>query len=167
MSPFALLLHSDLLSLIYRSNPSKISQDVEAQQPQEEPAFRPPTTASVDPYAHSGRGGAGNWYSPSQQRATGTYTSESSAAATSTAAPANTRAPPTNFGGRGGAGNYNWERIEAEEKAKAERNETEKEKEFGVKKSVEEDVESGLRKPGQAHLREQAWAQGELDALGR
>lgn len=88
--------------------------------------------------AYSGRGGAGNWYSPKEVRAT---TSEPSTVFKS-AAPVKPA-----FQGRGGAGNYNDEEAEKrlqEQKAAEEAKRWEQE--------AIEMVDIGLRPPEKAYL---------------
>ncbi|KAK7183205.1 hypothetical protein DPSP01_011419 [Paraphaeosphaeria sporulosa] len=135
----------------------KSVEDVEAQ--------RTPTTASPPPtssasstnaqaYAHTGRGGAGNWYEPSKLAKDGTFSSPSSADAT--APPTNNARPnvstpwhpegqemPVGRAGRGGAGNFVWKDEDEEERRRVE----EERKRGEVSQSVERDVEAGLAKP--------------------
>ncbi|KAF2744812.1 hypothetical protein M011DRAFT_479569 [Sporormia fimetaria CBS 119925] len=157
------------------------SQDIEAQTasssitstspPAHTTPFRP-----ADQYAHSGRGGAGNWYQPSALAQTGTFTSStpsdttttsSSSSSSSSSSPPKlddaTAAPDAQCkplrsspweglsvarSGRGGAGNFYWgAQGEGEEDERRE-----KEKEEEVKRRVERDVEGGLKRPGGAVL---------------
>src|SRR4051794_12215260 len=71
------------------------SQDLEPQKtlpttPSPPPSTQPSSTTNPPPeYAHSGRGGAGNWIQPSTLLKTGTFTSST----TPTAAPSSTTTP--------------------------------------------------------------------------
>lgn len=132
-------------------------QDVEAQHTSA-PSAAAPTTSSAasQAYAHTGRGGAGNWYQPSQLAKEGTFSSPSDSTALPTANKPNVSAPwhpdsqqmPVARAGRGGAGNFIWKDPE-EEKLKAEEQEKKKE---DVSVEVEREVEAGLAKPGAALL---------------
>lgn len=103
-------------------------------------------------YLHTGRGGAGNW---AHSRAPSFPIADlDSILPTSTSPPSSPRQTPTApgttaayRGGRGGAGNYSWEKAEEEERK---RREEEEEKEEEVRKRVVDDVDMQLAKPGRA-----------------
>ncbi|KAI9645781.1 hypothetical protein NHQ30_005214 [Ciborinia camelliae] len=134
-------------------NPSLISQAMRGAGP-------PPE------YQHTGRGGAGNYTSPASLLSSG-LTQTTTNHENPTINPAPPSSSPRNVrssmqsvvykGGRGGAGNYDFEsdeaRISMEENARRERErEREREKEREIEKMVVGDVdgegERGLRKPG-------------------
>jgi len=145
-------------------------EHVDAEKEQREAA----TVSSTNDYAHMGRGGSGNWYSPRTLGATGEFTSDahgSAAPASDPRAPsplptgtgsapraALTREPSekvadpalhnSRWAGRGGAGNFVWETEQEElrKKQKAER-------ERGIQESALRDVERALPKPGRAFLK--------------
>jgi hypothetical protein len=103
-----------------------------------------------------GRGGAGNWYQPSELEKEGSFNQP----ADSTAAPIGPKPQistpwhpdhqelPVARAGRGGAGNFVWK---DEENERATKEEEDKKKEQ-LKEKVERDVELGLAKPGVAVL---------------
>ncbi|KAF2637205.1 hypothetical protein P280DRAFT_472382 [Massarina eburnea CBS 473.64] len=123
----------------------------------------PPATSSPLPtnsnqeYAHTGRGGAGNWYQPSELSKTGTFSSPSDTTTLPTADKPQISTPwhpenqemPLAKAGRGGAGNFIWGSGEGEEEKKKEDEKKVKEE---VGKKVEMDVEAGLAKPPGAFL---------------
>ncbi|KAF2091542.1 hypothetical protein K490DRAFT_31526 [Saccharata proteae CBS 121410] len=111
-------------------------------------------------YAHMGRGGAGNYYSPASLEQTGTF-SAPGPADTSTAEPVREADPgaaaaaaaaaaapdmPIARTGRGGAGNFHWAEQQPVQGG-AERNTEEQ-----VRERVESDVEKGLSRPPNAFL---------------
>ncbi|KAJ4304710.1 hypothetical protein N0V90_000237 [Kalmusia sp. IMI 367209] len=146
--------HIALLYLI-PSNHSHPEQDVEAAHTLSTPA-NPTTTNPSQPYAHTGRGGAGNWYAPSQLEKEGTFTTPSDATALPTTSKPQVSKPwhpegqqmPVARAGRGGAGNFVWGDGEEEKRKR----EAEVRKEEEVSEGVERDVEAGLAKPGPAVL---------------
>jgi hypothetical protein len=103
-----------------------------------------------------GRGGAGNWYQPSELEKEGKFSEQSD----STAAPVSSKPlistpwhpdsqqMPIARAGRGGAGNFVWKDEERDRRMAEE--EDRKRQEVGGK--VERDVEAGLAKPGAAVL---------------
>lgn len=103
-----------------------------------------------------GRGGAGNWYQPTELQKEGTFTTPSDATAIPTGSKPQVSTPwhpenqelPVARSGRGGAGNFVWK---SEEKDRKEREEEERRREV-VSQSVERDVEAGLAKPPGALL---------------
>ena len=96
---------------------------------------------SKSEYAHSGRGGAGNYTET-------TTLAEATAQATDvTPALEETKPPQTGYYGRGGAGNYrigNSESRENDMKAM--------EAQDRLHQQVVKDVETGLKEPEKAHL---------------
>ena len=99
-------------------------------------------------YAHSGRGGAGNWYSPPDLQKTGNFFSDTG------------RSMPrpdiggAGYSGRGGAGNFSskdqeMRRLEEERLAEKARSKREAE--------IVKDVELGLKPPEKAHLGVVSW----------
>lgn len=103
-----------------------------------------------------GRGGAGNWYQPTELEKEGTFTQPSDATAIPTSSKPHVSTPwhpetqelPVARAGRGGAGNFMW-KDEEKERLKREEEERTMEK---VNEKVERDVEAGLAKPGAAVL---------------
>lgn len=125
------------------------TQDPEAQHTSTSTPSPNPTPSSSTPqlYAHTGRGGAGNWYQPSQLAKDGTFSTPSDATALPTTAKPNVSTPwhpegqqlPVGRAGRGGAGNFVW----GDEGAERERVEEEERRKGEVREGVEREVESG------------------------
>lgn len=98
-----------------------------------------------------GRGGAGNWYQPTELDREGTFTQPVDATATPTAAKPQVSTPwhpegqemPLARTGRGGAGNFVWKSEEHARKA----SEAKERQMETVSQCVERDVEAGLAKP--------------------
>src|SRR2546430_11275084 len=94
-------------------------QDLEAQKPSE-PVLDAAVVADVAmqkppaEFAHAGRGGAGNYYSPKALSETGKFTESGEAGVGA----ANSGTPPqrVGYGGRGGVGNYMAKDNEEEER---------------------------------------------------
>jgi len=145
-----------------RQSTPTIKRDLEANLPPVEAPVSVP-----DQYAYSGRGGAGNYYSPAALSQQGTFSTTPSTAATNSGqseataipAPASdsaTASAAVPFAGRGGAGNYSFsdERklLEAEvnDGGDGMRNRDPQ----AMIELVELDVERGLAKPQQAHVDE-------------
>lgn len=140
----------------YANPPSK---DIEANRTSATtaPSTRPaqPANASQD-YAHMGRGGAGNWYQPTELQKEGTFTQPGDSTAIPTSSKPQVSTPwhpegqelPVARSGRGGAGNFVWK---SEEQAKKEAEDEERKKEV-VREGIERDVEAGLAKPPGARL---------------
>lgn len=136
---------------------SRHPQDVEAQRT---PAVASPPLASApaaQPYAHTGRGGAGNWYEPAKLAKDGTFAAPVDATALPpTNAKPNVSTPwhpesqqmPVGRAGRGGAGNFVWKDDEEEKRTREEEEKLSEE----VSESVERHVEAGLAKPPGALL---------------
>ena len=122
-------------------------QDLEAQPADAQPEISPSSRALPD-FAHSGRGGAGNWYSPPDLQRTGNFTAD---AARSIPSPDIRSA---GYSGRGGAGNFSskdqeMRRQEEERLAGEARSKREAE--------IVKDVEMGLKPPEKAHLGVSSW----------
>jgi hypothetical protein len=100
-------------------------------------------------YAHMGRGGAGNWFSPKDLNESGNFvtTDDPSATAKAEKVAQTEIVSETRHRGRGGAGNFIWSQ-EDEERSKRES----EDKEIELKEMVARDVEAGLSKPGRAFL---------------
>ncbi|KAF2834709.1 hypothetical protein M501DRAFT_989475 [Patellaria atrata CBS 101060] len=126
-------------------------------------SYQPPAA-----YAHSGRGGAGNWYSPSQLQATGQFTSHQNptssadlppATSPPTLSPSSTpksTSPPPDPAlpigklGRGGMGNFKWQSAQDYREYAAERRREEEK----VLKESERRVSDSLTRPGRAWIGE-------------
>ncbi|KAF8470605.1 hypothetical protein BDZ91DRAFT_718508 [Kalaharituber pfeilii] len=138
--------------------------DLEAQQSQElanEVAQQQVETAGTgdgSEYKHMGRGGAGNWFTPSVLSTTGVFT-DSHSSDPSAAIPdptsvnpahANRHIDPRPWLGRGGAGNFAYqkpvepERIELEERQAIQE----------IEEEVRKEVDEALRRPESAYLSE-------------
>lgn len=156
----------------------RMAEDIEAAQPPQSTESSHPDAsfyASSEPqeqeYAHMGRGGAGNWYSPAELNSTGTYVSNAKPQLTPSSNGASkastlfgdpTLAPASQAAlseqelaaghrGRGGAGNFIW-RSGAEEGAKAKAEEERLKKAGKIEEKVIADVEAGLAMPGRAKV---------------
>ncbi|KAF7194871.1 hypothetical protein HII31_01604 [Pseudocercospora fuligena] len=101
-------------------------------------------------YAYTGRGGAGNWYSPQELKQTGTYDDRLPAAASAQAQQA--AVEPVRKYGRGGAGNMSFGVSEDEERAIRKRMEEEEAKREKVAADVEANVNAMLPEPPKAKL---------------
>jgi len=103
-----------------------------------------------------GRGGAGNWYQPTELQKEGTFTQAADATAIPTSSKPQVSTPwhpegqelPVARSGRGGAGNFVWK---SEEQTKRQVQDEEKRIE-GLRNEVERSVEAGLAKPPGALL---------------
>ncbi|KAF2225250.1 hypothetical protein BDZ85DRAFT_194722 [Elsinoe ampelina] len=109
-------------------------------------------------YAHSGRGGAGNYYSPQELTKTGQFEATAPGAeqpdipTTSTLqSKAQAQATLPAYRGRGGAGNYETTAADAKEISRTQAEHAEKEQER-IRESIAKDVESGLARPERARL---------------
>ncbi|CAO2653203.1 Nn.00g026140.m01.CDS01 [Neocucurbitaria sp. VM-36] len=135
----------------------RAAEDIEANRTPTSTTAPPtqPSSASQE-YSHMGRGGAGNWYQPSELQKEGTFTQPSDSTAIPTTSKPQISTPwhpegqemPVARSGRGGAGNFVWK---SEEQAKKEREDEERRREV-VREGVERDVEAGLAKPPGALL---------------
>jgi len=155
----------------------RINSDVEASQSAAERAtsdFVPPADIKREEqqYAHSGRGGMGNWFSPAELNQSGKFSdahrshipgdgtlSPDGNAKTGEGAPPSYNAIGASVSategvkkyGRGGAGNYDFGINEAEQKA-ARRIKTEDEKKARLEEDIEKGVQETLAMPQKAKL---------------
>ena len=145
---------------IQRDN-EKISNDLEANQSAADNAtnsYAPPDIAekSEAQYAHTGRGGAGNYYSPQDLSQTGSFVGAQTSHILGDGTPApsdNSRpaaAPPPKTG-RGGAGNFDFGTNEAERKAARQHEEADR-RQQQLKQDVEKGVQEKLAFPSKAKL---------------
>ncbi|KAF7879551.1 hypothetical protein EAF04_000746 [Stromatinia cepivora] len=112
-------------------------------------------------YQHTGRGGAGNLASPASllnsglTQTTTNYENPTINPAPPSSSPRNVKSSMQSIvykGGRGGAGNYDWEADEtAKENQRISEENSRKEIEKKVVGDVDGDGEGGLRKPGRAY----------------
>jgi hypothetical protein len=125
------------------------SRSSSSQQPQDPAQSTEPSQASTQDYAHTGRGGAGNWFSPKDLNETGSFvtTDDPSVPAKAEKAAHTEIVSETRHRGRGGAGNFIWSQEE-EERQKRES----EDKEIELKEMVAKDVEAGLAKPSRAFM---------------
>ena len=153
---------------------ARISKDLEANQQAAEAALTDHGNASREQqrYAHSGRGGAGNYYSPQELSQTGHFSDahrshivgdgtlppadRTSSTATGGAAPPSYNSVQAGSGpsrtvGRGGAGNWMFGVSEDEATAARKRMEEEKKREQ-LKADVEKGVKEALAEPPKAKL---------------
>lgn len=138
-----------------KENSKRAAEDVEANLASAAaPCTQPtPSSSASQDYAHMGRGGAGNWYQPSELAKEGSFTQPADATATPSAAKPQVSTPwhpegqemPVARSGRGGAGNFVWRSEDLAKKAKEDEDE-ERRKEV-VSQEVERDVEAVLAKP--------------------
>ncbi|KAH6668037.1 hypothetical protein B0J14DRAFT_177051 [Halenospora varia] len=118
------------------------------------------STRETSEYAHIGRGGAGNYTTPSaiplapsssNPPSIPTRTSSTQSTLPNSSIPrpvAQAPEQPAFRGGRGGAGNFLWGNgAEEEERVKGLREAEEREREEEVRKRVMESVEGGLQRP--------------------
>lgn len=121
-------------------------------------------------YAHMGRGGAGNYYSPSSLTQTGKFTDASPASISDAhggsgiengAAITRSTAPPPSishlstapaYRGRGGAGNFLGDPYEKSANEIQQERARQQEAQEQAKKGVDVDVEARLARPGKAYL---------------
>ncbi|CUS08531.1 unnamed protein product [Tuber aestivum] len=152
-------------NMISREEIQKKEEDLEAQQSEatgsanqlaaDQAAAPPPGE-----YKHMGRGGAGNWFQPSELAAQGATITDT-VSITPTPEPAIETQRPVSlrpWRGRGGAGNFapDSEEAQAAEKEELERNQRQQQLEEA---DVRASVDSTLSKPSQAHLKtgEKGW----------
>ncbi|PSK46055.1 hypothetical protein B9Z65_5023 [Elsinoe australis] len=123
-------------------------------------------------YAHSGRGGAGNYYSPQELSQTGKFDDSATDAqqtddSSSIASKIKTKVQATlpAYRGRGGAGNYETSAVDNAELARSKAAKDEKEQER-IRSIVAQDVETGLARPEKAKLPNVALSTEELVTEG-
>ncbi|KAK1815792.1 hypothetical protein LTR12_009776 [Friedmanniomyces endolithicus] len=152
----------------------RVAADLEANHQATNPSHEThvPLIGDEQKYAHSGRGGSGNYYSPQELSQTGSFdgahrshvlgdgtlapadatsVSNRSGAARSSHNTAQASARPTRTVGRGGAGNFGYGMGVSEEKAARERMEEELRRKR-VQAEVEEKVRHALAEPPRAML---------------
>lgn len=132
------------------------SKDVEAQK-SSTIQTESPTPQQPPEYAHSGRGGAGNWYSPGELEKQGTFVS-SDRNLWRIARPTGQNHTSVRFEGRGGAGNVS-QGVEAEEKWMESEGES---RAAQVTEKVMKDLESALPPPRKAYLAQDTLRDGSL-----
>jgi hypothetical protein len=149
---------------IQRDN-EKINGDLEASQSAADNAansYVPPDIAdkSEAQYAHTGRGGAGNYYSPQDLSQTGNFVGAQTshilgdgtpAPSDNTTRPAAAPAAAPPKTGRGGAGNFDFGINEAERKAARQYEEADR-RQQRLKEDVEKGVQDNLAFPSKAKL---------------
>jgi hypothetical protein len=143
-------------------SPSSQSQASATKQNQPaSPTQEVPSQTTTQQYAHSGRGGAGNWFSPQELTETGKFVTatDPSVQAKAQRATEGEIVSETRHRGRGGAGNFIWSQEE-EDKRRAD----EEGKEIELKEMVARDVEAGLERPSRAVLHHPE--RGELETSG-
>ncbi|KAF2183178.1 hypothetical protein K469DRAFT_739996 [Zopfia rhizophila CBS 207.26] len=106
-----------------------IVEDLEANRPLASSAAPPATSAPSQPqeYAHMGRGGAGNWYQPTELENEGSFNQPSDSTSVPTSSKPQVSTPwhpdnqelPVARSGRGGAGNFVWKDEEKEKQRAA------------------------------------------------
>ncbi|KAK4968075.1 hypothetical protein LTR66_011541 [Elasticomyces elasticus] len=161
---------------------SGFSQDLEANRhtttttmtTADDPAAQATPSSTQQDYAHMGRGGAGNYYSPKDLGATGRFSDahRSHIVGDGTLAPASGRADAVGAGagarlssvaayrgseagayrGRGGAGNFAGAGFEAEERRRVEVEEEEGRRRERLRGEIERRVEDGLARPERARV---------------
>ncbi|GAB7352061.1 hypothetical protein MBLNU459_g2568t1 [Dothideomycetes sp. NU459] len=115
-------------------------------------------------YAHMGRGGAGNYYSPRALQATGAFegagtshvlgdgTPEGRAVLAAAAAAKEPVVTGPVYRGRGGAGNYAFGVTESEERRSRKKYEEEEARKAAIRDGAEKGVDEGLAMPEKARL---------------
>ncbi|KAF4549349.1 Hypothetical protein D9617_22g066950 [Elsinoe fawcettii] len=135
----------------------RAKDDVEAQKSVDDDlAASIAETKAPAQYAHSGRGGAGNYYSPQELSTTGRFEgtapgAEQPDATVSLKTQPKAQATLPAYRGRGGAGNYETSAADSAEIARIQAAQDEKEQEK-IRQSIARDVESGLARPEKARL---------------
>jgi hypothetical protein len=107
-----------------------------------------------------GRGGAGNWYQPTELQKEGSFTQGTDSTAIPTSSKPQISTPwhpegqemPVARSGRGGAGNFVWKSDEQVRKERQGRELDELKKKESVSQEVERNVEAVLTRPGAARL---------------
>ncbi|TVY15684.1 hypothetical protein LARI1_G006812 [Lachnellula arida] len=161
--------------------PTDLESQSHSQQTKEEylslPLSKTTSSQQQPEYAHTGRGGAGNWIKPSSNNLLHLPITNPDPNPSPSLSPAQSNGgngsegrtnivKATYRGGRGGAGNYEWGQgaveAEAEGKRAREEEEEEKEREKG-RRVVDGEVESalrGLRRPGRVVVGDDARKRG-------
>lgn len=132
-------------------------------------AGKPHDSLHNQQYAHMGRGGAGNYYSPWELQMRGEFTGAGTSHVLGDGTPqpksqeteSQGGAPKveetgkdaaTGYRGRGGAGNYSFGVSESEERAIRKKIEDENNKKEALRDNIEKGVEEGLARPEKARL---------------
>ncbi|CAK4032613.1 Hypothetical predicted protein [Lecanosticta acicola] len=135
---------------------ARISADLEANQSAADSYNAPAPMRSEQQYAHSGRGGAGNYYSPKQLSETGQYRDtnigEVADLSGRRGATASEATSTTRTYGRGGVGNYAYDASENQEKALRNKMQEDEEKQQKLKADIEAGVKETLAMPEKAKL---------------
>ncbi|KIW01072.1 uncharacterized protein PV09_07363 [Verruconis gallopava] len=100
-------------------------------------------------YAHMGRGGAGNWYSPKDLSQTGKFDTSPEQLSSESRSIDKDATSESRHRGRGGAGNFIWS---SEEETNVEKRR--KEVEIELKEMVAKGVEAELAPPPRAFIRQ-------------
>lgn len=137
----------------------RIAADLEAGQDAAKSFSQPPPLREEQQYAHSGRGGAGNYYSPKELSDTGVYKDSGlgkkvgDGVDTIGNEPVPQAKEEVRKVGRGGAGNYAaFDSSEGQTRALEKRLEADRAMREMVKADVEEKVKSTLAEPPRAKL---------------
>jgi len=140
----------------------KAQEDLEAQQSTKlanevlEEQLAGQGSGDASDYKHMGRGGAGNWYTPTSLSKEGVFTDATPSPGASTT-PDPTSVNPAHAGhfmeprpwrGRGGAGNFAYEKPVEPERIELEERQVAKQ----VQEEVRKEVEAGLQRPESAYL---------------
>ncbi|PWW73406.1 hypothetical protein C7212DRAFT_359734 [Tuber magnatum] len=152
-------------NMISKEELRKKEEDLEAQQSKATGSANQLATDQVaappsGEYKHMGRGGAGNWFQPSELAAQGATITDTASIAPTPEPATETQRPVSlrPWRGRGGAGNFAPDSEEAQvaEKEELKRNQRQQQLEEA---DVRASVDSTLSKPSQAHLKtgEKGW----------
>lgn len=115
-----------------------------------------------------GRGGAGNWYQPTELSKDGTFTQPTDSTAVPTSSKPQISKPwhpegqelPVARSGRGGAGNFTWRSEEEVRREKEGREMDVMKRTEDVRVEVERGVEEGLQMPSRVRLGEDKVGRG-------
>ncbi len=124
-----------------------LAQDIEAQRLPSGAHLHAAQADQPAEYAHTGRGGAGNWYSPRQTENQGRPSGDRNIDPTAVS-DAELKSRP---GGRGGAGNIEFGR-QVEERRRTEPGKESQANQTELHERIAHDVESGLAMPEKAFL---------------
>lgn len=131
---------------------ARITADVEASHQQTAEPTPAQQQTSTQEYAHSGRGGAGNYYSPKDLKETGRFSHQNPIANANASGPVPTNAVPVVKYGRGGAGNMSYGVTESEEKAAMKKIEAERLKREEIEVESAREAANSIAMPPQAKL---------------
>lgn len=138
----------------------RVAADLEANQSAAGSYAQPTPIRNEPQYAHSGRGGAGNFYSPKELSQNGQYkdtdfgngTQDSRLATADPFSNAKPLSGPTRTYGRGGVGNYTYDASENQEQALRRRIQEDEDKQQKLKADIEAGVKETLAMPPKAKL---------------